>query len=75
MADKENSVDEKKVVASVKSVLSNKTVRIVVTAITAAGVGFLIAGGSTVAGINDLVKDVAIAVAAVASVISAILSN
>lgn len=75
MPDKDNSSEvAKKAVTSVKSILSNKTARVVVTAITAAGVGFLIAGGSTVAGINDLVKDVAIAVAAVASVISAILS-
>ena len=64
----------KKAAEKAKSILSNKTVRVVVTTITAAGVGFLIAGGSTVENIGDLVKDVAIAVAAISAVISAILS-
>lgn len=57
------------------SILKNKKVRIAVSAVTAAGVGFLIAGGSSVEDLTSLVGIVGIAVVAVINVITAILST
>lgn len=59
----------------VSNILKNKRVRIVVSAVTAAGVGFLIAGGSSVESITSLVSVVGVAVVAVINVIGAILST
>lgn len=57
------------------NILKNKKVRIAVSAVTAAGVGFLIAGGSSVESIESLVSITGIAVVAIINVITAIVST